>query len=127
MGVPETRRMICPCRKVFPVFIGPSTNIQSSVFLYRRFQLLSTPFFVSPELLYERAYLLGRTAICRIRTTRQGFTGFSTTSVVTYQLAALRVMGTRCQTPGCKADSPPALAEQQLCVLHFTLSLEAGC
>jgi hypothetical protein len=38
-----------------------------------------------------------------------------------------RLMGTRCQTPGCKADSPPALAEQQLCVLHFTLSLEAGC
>lgn len=36
-------------------------------------------------------------------------------------------MGTRCQTTGCKNDSPPALAEQQLCVLHFTLSLEAGC
>ncbi len=36
-------------------------------------------------------------------------------------------MGTRCQTAGCKSDSPPALAEQQLCVLHFTLSLEAGC
>src|SRR6266478_2699252 len=36
-------------------------------------------------------------------------------------------MGTRCQTPGCKNDSPPALAEQQLCVLHFTLSLESGC
>ena len=36
-------------------------------------------------------------------------------------------MGTRCQTAGCKNDSPPALAEQQLCVLHFTLSLESGC
>jgi hypothetical protein len=36
-------------------------------------------------------------------------------------------MGTRCQTAGCKNDSPPALAEQQVCVLHFTLSLEAGC
>ena len=36
-------------------------------------------------------------------------------------------MGTRCQSVGCKNDSPPALAEQQLCVLHFTLSLEAGC
>jgi hypothetical protein len=41
--------------------------------------------------------------------------------------AISRVMGTRCQTAGCKNDSPPALAEQQLCVLHFTLSLEAGC
>src|ERR1700758_3706542 len=36
-------------------------------------------------------------------------------------------MGIRCKTSGCKIDSPPALAEQQLCVLHFTLSLEAGC
>ena len=36
-------------------------------------------------------------------------------------------MGTRCQISGCKNDSPPALAEQQLCVLHFTLSLESGC
>jgi hypothetical protein len=36
-------------------------------------------------------------------------------------------MGTRCQTPGCKNDAPPALAEQEVCVLHFTLSLEAGC
>src|SRR6202049_2581123 len=36
-------------------------------------------------------------------------------------------MATRCQTPEGKPDSPAALAEQQLCVLHFTLSLEAGC
>jgi hypothetical protein len=36
-------------------------------------------------------------------------------------------MGTRCQTPGCKNDAPPALAEHKVCVLHFTLSLEAGC
>src|SRR6202158_2757455 len=35
-------------------------------------------------------------------------------------------MGTRCQSAGCKNDSPSALAEQQLCVLHFTLSLESG-
>jgi hypothetical protein len=36
-------------------------------------------------------------------------------------------MGTACQTAGCKSDTPPALAEQRLCVLHFTLSLEANC
>jgi hypothetical protein len=36
-------------------------------------------------------------------------------------------MGTRCQATGCKNDSPAALAEQQMCVLHFTLSLEASC
>ena len=36
-------------------------------------------------------------------------------------------MGTRCQTAGCKNDTPSALAEHGVCVLHFTLSLEAGC
>jgi hypothetical protein len=36
-------------------------------------------------------------------------------------------METPCQIPGCKSQSPPALAEQRLCVLHFTLSLEASC
>jgi hypothetical protein len=36
-------------------------------------------------------------------------------------------MGTSCQISGCKNDAPPALAEQRLCVFHFTLSLEAGC
>lgn len=32
-----------------------------------------------------------------------------------------------CQTTGCKTETPSALAEQKLCVLHFTLSLEASC
>ncbi len=36
-------------------------------------------------------------------------------------------MGTSCQIAGCKNDSPPALAEQRLCVLHFTLALETSC
>lgn len=54
-------------------------------------------------------------------------TGFSLVSIVTYSNGPVGRMGTRCQTPGCKNDSPPALAEQQICVLHFTLSLEAGC
>jgi hypothetical protein len=36
-------------------------------------------------------------------------------------------MVTRCQTAGCKNETPPALAEHKVCVLHFTLSLEAGC
>ncbi len=36
-------------------------------------------------------------------------------------------MGTSCQISGCKNDSPAALAEQQLCVLHFTLSVETNC
>jgi hypothetical protein len=36
-------------------------------------------------------------------------------------------MPTLCQVAGCKNDTPPALADQKLCVLHFTLSLEASC
>jgi hypothetical protein len=32
-----------------------------------------------------------------------------------------------CHISGCKHDVPAALAEHKLCVLHFTLSLEAGC
>lgn len=36
-------------------------------------------------------------------------------------------MGTPCQAAGCKNEAPPALAEQKLCVLHFTLALETSC
>jgi hypothetical protein len=36
-------------------------------------------------------------------------------------------MPTLCQITGCKNDTPPALVDQKLCVLHFTLSLEASC
>jgi hypothetical protein len=36
-------------------------------------------------------------------------------------------MATACQISGCKNEAPPALADQRLCVLHFTLSLEASC
>lgn len=32
-----------------------------------------------------------------------------------------------CQVSGCKHDVPAALNEQKLCILHYTLSLEAGC
>ena len=36
-------------------------------------------------------------------------------------------MGTTCKTPACKLSVPNALAEQEVCVLHFTLSLEHAC
>ena len=32
-----------------------------------------------------------------------------------------------CQIAGCKSTAPPALDGQKLCVLHYTLSLEASC
>ena len=33
----------------------------------------------------------------------------------------------QCHISGCKHDVPKPLAEQRLCILHFTLSLEASC
>jgi hypothetical protein len=37
------------------------------------------------------------------------------------------VMNELCHISGCKHDVPAALADQKLCILHFTLSLEASC
>ncbi len=48
------------------------------------------------------------------------------TGNVTYRVCR-GPMGITCQIAGCKNDSPPALAEQKLCVLHFTLALETSC
>jgi hypothetical protein len=36
-------------------------------------------------------------------------------------------MSTSCQISNCKHDVPAALADQNLCILHFTLSLETSC
>src|SRR5258708_20115706 len=36
-------------------------------------------------------------------------------------------MPTGCQISGCKNDAPAAISEHRLCLLHFTLSLEASC
>jgi hypothetical protein len=45
----------------------------------------------------------------------------------TYQCYPVLAMTELCHISGCKHDVPAALAEQKLCVLHFTLSLEASC
>ena len=36
-------------------------------------------------------------------------------------------MTQNCHISGCKLDVPSALAEQKMCILHFTLSLEGTC
>lgn len=43
------------------------------------------------------------------------------------QPPSLRSMAIPCKVTGCKNETPPALAEQQVCVLHFTLSIEGSC
>src|SRR3984893_4572827 len=36
-------------------------------------------------------------------------------------------MPTPCQISGCKNEAPAVRAEHRLCLLHFTLSIEASC
>ncbi len=36
-------------------------------------------------------------------------------------------MPSTCRAPGCKTDVPKALEPEQLCVLHFTASVEQAC
>jgi len=36
-------------------------------------------------------------------------------------------MSKACEIKGCKTEVPPALGEHNLCVLHFTLSVENSC
>jgi len=54
--------------------------------------------------------------------------GFSGAAVVTYFCRRKTpIMPISCQIAGCKSSTPHALEEQKLCVLHYTLSLEASC
>jgi hypothetical protein len=52
-------------------------------------------------------------------------TGFSALPVGTFVYS--HTMPTSCHIAGCKSNAPHALEEQKLCVLHYTLSLEASC
>jgi hypothetical protein len=54
-------------------------------------------------------------------------TGFSRRLGITYVIADPFKMATQCKAPGCKGTAPPALEEQQLCILHYTLALEGTC
>ena len=36
-------------------------------------------------------------------------------------------MKTTCRAPGCKSDVPRAFEPEQLCLLHFTMSVEQAC
>src|SRR5581483_4345615 len=99
-------------------------NIHLPVFLYRARSTLVKSFL--------RCKTGSRTkrcpnGPCRIRTGFGMGTGFSGQGKVTYQAADNYQMTTPCKVPGCKSAAPAALEEQQLCVLHYTLSLEASC
>lgn len=68
----------------------------------------------------------GNRKSCTIRSTREMRAGFSARGMLLIEFAAGH-MGISCQIAGCKSEAPPALAEQKLCVLHFTLALETSC
>ena len=53
--------------------------------------------------------------------------GFSALAMLRIKVSDLSPMSELCHISGCKHDVPNALADHKLCVLHFTLSLEAGC
>jgi hypothetical protein len=53
--------------------------------------------------------------------------GFSEPGMLRIKNERLAPMSEVCHISGCKHDVPAALAEQKICVLHFTLSLEQSC
>lgn len=53
--------------------------------------------------------------------------GFSAQGMLPICHHLFSAMTETCHISGCKHDVPAALAEQKLCILHFTLSLEASC
>jgi len=68
----------------------------------------------------------GYAGLATLRGRRLDFRGLEWLPFMLVQIA--RTMAMPCKVTGCKNDSPPALAEQQqVCVLHFTLSIEASC
>jgi len=53
--------------------------------------------------------------------------GFSALGMLPISHHLFSTMNEPCHISGCKHDVPAALAERRLCILHFTLSLEASC
>jgi hypothetical protein len=54
-------------------------------------------------------------------------TGFFAPGVLRIGHRLFAPMTELCHIGGCKHDVPAALAEDKLCILHFTLSLESSC
>jgi hypothetical protein len=53
--------------------------------------------------------------------------GFFAPGVLRIGYRLFAPMNELCHIGGCKHDVPAALADEKLCILHFTLSLEASC
>lgn len=66
-------------------------------------------------------------ASCFISRSTKMIAGFSALRMLPISNQAFWAMSQNCHIAGCKHDVPAALAELKLCILHFTLSLEASC
>ena len=67
-------------------------------------------------------------ASCRIRRTVATARWILTADNVTYHASHSRLyMTNACEVKGCKVEVPAALRDHNLCVLHFTLSVENSC
>ncbi len=53
-----------------------------------------------------------------------GFSGRGMLPIIHHRFLLMTEL---CHITGCKHDVPAALADQKLCILHFTLSLESSC
>jgi hypothetical protein len=75
---------------------------------------------------FERARI--EPATCWIGRTGATTCWILTADNVTYHAShSRRLMTNACEVKGCKVEVPPALREHNLCVLHFTLSVENSC
>src|SRR5258707_13635422 len=118
----ETNRRIWPWRNVLCVFMVQRKL--PTVFLYSP---LHSPVNSIPEILTRRSLAKAQEAShVRFATLARSIVDFSR-GRCNLAFSAIRLMGTACQISGCKNEAPPALTEQRLCVLHFTLALETSC
>src|SRR2546430_5906840 len=123
MTSPVTSRRICPCRNVFPAPIACFSClwifIQAGAYSCQQ----KTDQICEG---WKRNSRKPQFRPCKIRRIWPDGHWIFGAGNVTYRVRH-GPMGTTCQITGCKNDSPPALGEQKLCVLHFTLALETSC
>src|SRR5215472_14681682 len=124
MRSPVTRRRICPCRNVFP---APMACFLVPVYLYMSLHILVNRKSKKSKNNDVRSAWKPKPRPCKIQRIWADDHWIFVSGNVTYRAAPQVPMGTTCHIAGCKNDSPPALAEQKLCVLHFTLALETSC
>src|SRR5579863_5181081 len=133
----ETSRRICPCRNVFVALIKYTAYCIFIQAQSATCQTYSRKIYRCRVRLRRGEHKRGETgpgdrqAAERgsyfIRRSIQMIAGFSALRMLPISNQPFLAMSDNCHIAGCKHDVPAALAELKLCILHFTLSLEASC